>query len=84
MCASALLQVGIGKVYFGCSNERFGGCGSVMHLHCQRLPGLEGREYPCVSGLFAEEAIQLLKQFYEAGNPNGAHLRSFSSDSPFH
>jgi tRNA(Arg) A34 adenosine deaminase TadA len=33
MCAAALAQVGIGMVCFGCCNERFGGCGSVMHLH---------------------------------------------------
>jgi tRNA-specific adenosine deaminase 2 len=69
MCAGALLHAGIGKVYFGCSNERFGGCGSVLRLHDQSFPGLAG--YPCVSGLFVEEAIQLLKQFYLDGNPNG-------------
>ncbi|ELR15603.1 cytidine and deoxycytidylate deaminase zincbinding region domain containing protein [Acanthamoeba castellanii str. Neff] len=68
MCAGALLHAGIGKVYFGCSNERFGGCGSVLRLHDQSFPGLAG--YPCVSGLFVEEAIQLLKQFYLDGNPN--------------
>jgi tRNA-specific adenosine deaminase 2 len=33
MCAAALAQVGIGMVCFGCRNERFGGCGSVMNLH---------------------------------------------------
>ncbi len=69
MCAGALLHAGIGKVYFGCSNERFGGCGSVLRLHDQSFPGLAG--YPCVSGLFVKEAIQLLKQFYLDGNPNG-------------
>jgi tRNA(Arg) A34 adenosine deaminase TadA len=33
MCASALRQVGIGKVYYGCGNERFGGCGSVLDVN---------------------------------------------------
>lgn len=33
MCSSALRQVGIKKVYFGCSNERFGGCGGVVSIH---------------------------------------------------
>lgn len=32
MCASALRQFKIRAVYFGCLNERFGGCGGVMRL----------------------------------------------------
>ena len=32
MCASALRQVGIGRVVYGCGNERFGGCGSVLDV----------------------------------------------------
>lgn len=33
MCASALRQVGIGKVFYGAGNERFGGCGSVLDVN---------------------------------------------------
>jgi hypothetical protein len=33
MCAAALQLLGIGAVFFGCANERFGGCGSVLSLH---------------------------------------------------
>ena len=33
MCASALRQVGISEVYYGCENERFGGCGSVLDVN---------------------------------------------------
>jgi tRNA-specific adenosine deaminase 2 len=33
MCAAALATVGIGRVIFGCRNDRFGGCGSLLHLH---------------------------------------------------
>lgn len=33
MCASALRQVGIKEVYFGCRNDRFGGCGSVLGVN---------------------------------------------------
>jgi tRNA-specific adenosine deaminase 2 len=33
MCASALAQVGIRRVVFGCRNDRFGGCGSILSLH---------------------------------------------------
>ncbi|KAJ9632360.1 tRNA(adenine34) deaminase [Taxawa tesnikishii (nom. ined.)] len=35
MCASALRQFGIRAVYFGCANERFGGCGGVMNVHSE-------------------------------------------------
>ena len=35
MCASALNLVHFGKIYFGCYNERFGGCGP-LHLHKSR------------------------------------------------
>ena len=30
MCAAALRAVGVAKVFYGCKNERFGGCGSVL------------------------------------------------------
>jgi tRNA(Arg) A34 adenosine deaminase TadA len=33
MCASALRQMGIARVYFGCENDRFGGCGSVLGVN---------------------------------------------------
>lgn len=33
MCASALRQVGIKEVYFGCGNDRFGGCGGVLGVN---------------------------------------------------
>lgn len=33
MCSSALRQMGIKAVYFGCENERFGGCGSVLGVN---------------------------------------------------
>eukprot|EP00638_Chattonella_subsalsa_P004110 CAMPEP_0117745336 /NCGR_PEP_ID=MMETSP0947-20121206/7297_1 /TAXON_ID=44440 /ORGANISM="Chattonella subsalsa, Strain CCMP2191" /LENGTH=230 /DNA_ID=CAMNT_0005562463 /DNA_START=140 /DNA_END=832 /DNA_ORIENTATION=- len=36
MCATALSLIRIKAVYFGCSNPRFGGCGSVMSVHSYR------------------------------------------------
>ncbi|KAG7023369.1 tRNA-specific adenosine deaminase 2 [Cucurbita argyrosperma subsp. argyrosperma] len=33
MCASALSILGIKEVYYGCANDKFGGCGSVLSLH---------------------------------------------------
>ena len=35
MCASAISQIGIKRAVFGASNDRFGGCGSVLSLHQQ-------------------------------------------------
>lgn len=33
MCASALRQLGIAEVFYGCGNDRFGGCGSVLGVN---------------------------------------------------
>lgn len=33
MCASALRQLGIKEVFYGCANDRFGGCGSVLGVN---------------------------------------------------
>ena len=35
MCAAALRQARVGKVIFGCANERFGGCGGVRDIHSE-------------------------------------------------
>ena len=37
MCAYALRLVGLTKIVFGCSNVRFGGCGSVMEVATTEL-----------------------------------------------
>lgn len=68
MCASLLAQVGIGRVVFGCHNERFGGNGSVYALH-------QGA-YESTPGLCRQAAVDLLKQFYESGNPSGTPCRA--------
>ena len=33
MCSAALRYLGVPKVVFGCANERFGGCGSILNIH---------------------------------------------------
>ena len=35
MCAAALRQYGIRAVYFGCSNDKFGGTGGVLSIHSE-------------------------------------------------
>ncbi|KAA8895893.1 cytidine deaminase-like protein [Sphaerosporella brunnea] len=61
MCASALRQLRIRRVFFGCLNDRFGGCGGVLKIH--EGPGTDPR-YPCYGGINHDEAIMLLRRFY--------------------
>ncbi|KAE8148851.1 cytidine deaminase-like protein [Aspergillus avenaceus] len=61
MCASALRQYQIRAVYFGCSNERFGGTGSILSLHSDTSID---PPYPVYGGLFGKQAIMLLRRFY--------------------
>jgi tRNA-specific adenosine deaminase 2 len=35
MCASALRQLGIKEVVYGCANDRFGGCGGVLGVNAE-------------------------------------------------
>ncbi|KAG2531131.1 hypothetical protein JM16_001216 [Phytophthora kernoviae] len=71
MCAGALAHVFIKCVYFGCHNDRFGGCSSVLNLHERSaLPNSKvHRGFPCVPGILKDEAITLLKKFYTSENP---------------
>ena len=95
MCAGALALVGMGQVVFGCGNDRFGGCGSIMDVHItgcgkcgsQNLATVEGQGFPARGGLFREEAIKLLQDFFIAGNPageGGCLIYSYSKRSSKH
>ena len=71
MCAAALAQVHIKTVFFGCHNDKFGGCGSVLNLHepgASLPPG--STPYVCHPGLFKDAAVHLLRDFYLRGNPS--------------
>ena len=35
MCAGALSLLRLRRVVYGCANDRFGGCGSVLAVHAQ-------------------------------------------------
>lgn len=62
MCASFLRQLGIGKVYYGCGNDRFGGNGTVLPVNLDK--NLPDDVYPSFSGILRIEGIQLLRNFY--------------------
>jgi tRNA-specific adenosine deaminase 2 len=66
MCAAALRVIGLTEVYYGCPNDRFGGCESVLSVHdvsSDLAPPLRLRP-----GILKNEAIALLQKFYERGN----------------
>ena len=68
MCAAALDQLHIRAVYFGCGNDRFGGCGSILSMHRNHTTGeLAFLMYP---GIRRQAAIMLLRQFYMQENPS--------------
>lgn len=41
MCAGALALVRVRRVVFGCRNDRFGGCGSILSVHQAKYVGIE-------------------------------------------
>ncbi|KAK2953168.1 putative tRNA-specific adenosine deaminase subunit TAD2 [Blattamonas nauphoetae] len=69
MCAAALSLIGIGSVVYGCKNDRFGGNGSILSLHNAELSPVYP-VYQTISGIMAEEAIAIFRQFYSRGNPH--------------
>lgn len=75
MCASALRQLKIRCVYYGCANDRFGGCGSVMSIHTDKSVDPSYKAYP---GFYREEAIMLLRRFYCQENENAPTVKKES------
>jgi len=72
MCAGALSLVGVRKAYFGCPNDKFGGCGSVMPVHargCGACGERPGAPFAVEGGVLGGEAVEVLRQFYTYGNP---------------
>jgi tRNA-specific adenosine deaminase 2 len=65
MCTKALQLCGIKKCIYGCSNDRFGGCGSVIDLTTTQ----NDKKMEIIKGICENEAIDLLKQFYLCENP---------------
>lgn len=69
MCARILRHLQVRRIFYGCSNERFGGCRSVLNVasseHIMEEPKLE-----YLHGIREAEAINLLKTFYSGENLN--------------
>jgi hypothetical protein len=76
MCASLLRQYRIRKVYYGASNDRFGGTGGVLSIH-EKEAGV-GEGYEVSGGWLRERAILLLRRFYVQENGKGEFLLFFT------
>lgn len=63
MCMSALYNLNVKKIIYGCNNDRFGGATTV------NVAELLNSKTEVVSGIFEAEAMQLLKDFYQGENP---------------
>ncbi|RSH95182.1 tRNA(adenine34) deaminase [Saitozyma podzolica] len=86
MCASALRQIGIGRVIYGCGNDRFGGCGSVIDVNSSDQLDTHP-PFVAEGGYYREEAIMLLRRFYmsenqNAPNPKKKATRVLKTDIP--
>ena len=90
MCAYALRLVGLCNVVYGCSNERFGGCGSVLDIHCKELKSscsavVSDNFLPplrCSTGLMKERAVRALQRFYEGENSTAPKPKSKKKQPP--
>uniref|UniRef100_A0A0K0G2K2 tRNA-specific adenosine deaminase 2 (inferred by orthology to a human protein) n=1 Tax=Strongyloides venezuelensis TaxID=75913 RepID=A0A0K0G2K2_STRVS len=65
MCASAITQLGIGKIIFAASNERFGGIHSVSNISNY---GPTRNSFLIYSNVDEERSISLLRRFYDREN----------------
>lgn len=63
MCMSALYSLKIREIIYGCKNDRFGGS-TVVNVADYMKP-----QTKVTSGVFEDEAMQLLKEFYQGENP---------------
>ncbi|WP_369019447.1 tRNA adenosine(34) deaminase TadA [Thermatribacter velox] len=62
MCAGAIIQARIHKVYFGARDPKAGAAGSKINLF---QPGLFNHTTEIEGGLLAEKCSQILKQYFK-------------------
>ena len=62
MCAGAILNARIPKVYYGARDREMGACGGVLNLFMEEFP-----HHPqLVGGILAEECQAVLSDFFRA------------------
>ena len=60
MCAGAILNARIPRVYYGARDEAFGACGGVVNLYMEDFPNRPA----LVGGILAEECRAVLADFF--------------------
>ena len=60
MCAGAILNARIPRVYYGARDEAFGACGGVLNLFMEEFPNRPA----LVGGVLGEECRQVLADFF--------------------
>jgi len=60
MCAGAIVNARIPRVFYGARDEAMGACGGVMNLFMERFPGVPA----LVGGILAEECRAVLRDFF--------------------
>ncbi|MBQ0038045.1 MAG: nucleoside deaminase [Clostridiales bacterium] len=60
MCAGAIINARIHRVYYGVRDEAMGACGGVLNLFMERFP----HRPQLVGGLLAEECRTVLQDFF--------------------
>ncbi|KAF7313416.1 Cytidine deaminase-like protein [Mycena chlorophos] len=78
MCSSALRQMGIQHVFYGCANDRFGGCEGVLSVN-SAVPHPVHPPYPATGGYMRDEAIMILRRFYITENTHAPIPKSKSN-----
>lgn len=69
MCARILRHLKFNRVYYGCSNERFGGCRSVLNV-ANDDKRIREKKLEFIHGIRERETINLLRTFYSGENLN--------------
>ena len=61
MCAGAIINARIPRVYYGARDREMGACGGVLNLFMERFP-----HHPAlVGGILAEECREVLTEFFK-------------------
>ena len=71
MCAGAILNARIRRVFYGARDDVMGACGGVLNLYMENFP----RPPQLTGGICAEECRAVLKTFF-------SDIRGKNSDSP--
>ncbi len=62
MCAGAIINARIPRVYYGARDREMGACGGVLNLFMEQFP----HRPALVGGILAEECRQVLTDFFRA------------------